>query len=210
MIARMILKKLFHAGVIALLVLCALANFYRNRDPYRAYFHQRADHYLTTHFIDSTFSTDGSLERRLAGMASLAFYAGIHDLYKGKTLILPDDCLFDCAHLRIATGKDVIVQASRAHLSSVELASLLRQGRYSFFYDRHFFNSSADKSTKPCNHNSDASRQENARLDGKHAPPVLMVLLPAVPFNDPFVQVLLIDKYLLFVPSQHPILDQNS
>lgn len=197
------LKKLLHAGVIALLVLCALANFYRNRDPYRAYFHQRADHYLTTHLMDSELQPYDCLEFRLRTVPSETFYQAVRELYAGNQLLIPDDVYFEAERLAVATGKHPLKQAVPSGAPEGAVAALLREARYSFLYSPLAF--------------SPLRMDVHMRCDEYVSPweegdfPLLVVLVPAGS-DEPDARVLGVrhGKYLFFLPAGHPLLGRSS
>lgn len=199
-----------YVSVIALLALGALANFYRNRDPYKAYFYSRADHYLTTHLMDSDLNRDClELEYRMQGKVTPNFFQAIRKAYKGKQLVVPNDFFFDINTLAEATGKDALVLETQQHIPEQTIDSLLRQGECSFFYSPLFFSPlKADalvinrgKQSAPC------LKYKSPWKNGDF--PLLMILMPAGASDDPFINVIHHDKYLFFIPSRHPALESK-
>lgn len=193
--------------MIVLLALGALANFYRNRDPYRAYFYPRADHYLTTHLLDSSLNQNDCLEYRIRGKATHQFFQAIRELYNDKQLIVPDDYLFDLNNLAEETGKEVLIQYNQPRLPDQNIGFLLRQAKYSFFYSPLVFSPlkpnhlkiKSEKSVDPC------LNYESPWKKGTF--PLLMILMQGGAADDPFIRVLHIDKHLIFIPSKHPALE---
>ena len=197
----MSVKKLVSVGVLLALVLGALANFYRNRDPYRAYFHQRADHFLTTHVIDSEIQPWRCLEWRLRGMPSKVLYQSLWELYRDKQLILTNDTFFDTALLSQVVAKEVqIVPAGQPGLV-FDTNQLLKKARSSFFYSRVTFSPLAEEAPDTCDELVAGSKPLSF--------PVMVVLLPASSAADRFVHTVHLGKYLFFIASSAPVLEMS-
>jgi hypothetical protein len=195
----MSLEKLVSVVVLVTLVIGALANFYRNRDPYRAYFHQHADHFLTTHVIDSEIRPWRCLEWRLRGMPGNALYRALWELYQDKQLIFTNETFFDTALLSRVVGKEV--QFAPAGQSGLEFGidQLLKKARYSFFYSRFTFSPLAERAPDSCD-----------KLSAELKPlsfPLMIILLPASSEEDRFVHAVHHGKYLFFIPSNSPVLE---
>jgi hypothetical protein len=195
----MSLEKLVSVVVLVTLVIGALANFYRNRDPYRAYFHQRADHFLTTHMIDSEIQPWRCLEWRLRGMPGNALYRALWELYRDKQLILPNDTFFDTALLRQALGKEVQFAPGGQPDLDFDMDQLLKKARYSFFYSRFTFSPLAEKAPDSCDNLSTETKPLSF--------PLMIILLPASSEEDRFVHAIHHGKYFFFIPSNSPVLE---
>lgn len=195
----MALKKLVSVGVLLVLVIGALANFYRNRDPYRAYFHQRADHFLTTHVIDSEIQPWRCLEWRLRGMPSKVLYQALWELYRDKQLILTNDTFFDTALLSQVVAKEVQIAPAGQPGLEFDIEQLLKKARYSFFYSRFTFSPQAEEAPDSCDELVAGSMPLSF--------PVMIILLPASSEADRFVHAVHLDKYLFFLPSNSPVLE---
>lgn len=195
-------KKLLHAGVIALLVLCALANFYRNQDPYRAYFHQRKDHYLTTHLIDSELQPFSQLECRMRSVPPEVFYQAVMELYAGKQLLVPGGGFFESERLQSSIGIQLLKQATPFEMAESAVTVLLREARYSFLYSPLAF--------------SPLRIDVHVRCDEYNSPwqegefPLMVVLVPGSHGEPNVIQGVRHGKYLFFLPDTHPVLRQSS
>lgn len=194
----MSVKKLVSVGVLLALVFGALANFYRNRDPYRAYFHQRADHFLTTHVIDSELRPWHCLELRLR-MPSKALYQALWELYRDKQLILNNDFFFDTALLSRVVAKEVQIAPADQPDLAFDIEQLLKKARYSFFYSRFTFSPLAEEPPDTCDESIVRSKPFTF--------PVMVVLLPANSEAERFVHTVHLGKYLFFIASSAPVLE---
>ena len=99
-------KKTLYTLVLTILLLCSIANLYRNRDPYRSYFHVRNDQYMTTHLLDSDFKHDClELEYRLSNRVGAHFFKALKVLYPNTQFIISETYLFDKSKLKVSNRK---------------------------------------------------------------------------------------------------------
>lgn len=202
------LRKTLYTLVLTLLLLCSIANFYRNRDPYRSYFHVRNDQNMTTHLLDSSFNHDClELEYRLSNKVGTYFFKALKEIYPNKQFIISDTYLFDKSKLKDATGNEIIISNNVPQsLHNHSIDSLLHQAQYSFFYSP-FIYSSIDKNELY----TQTQKKKNLCFSYKHPWtkddfPLLIVLLPNKFPDSPSIRLLRSGKYLFFIPSQHSIL----
>ena len=203
-------RKILYTFILILLFLCSIANFYRNRDPYKAYFHVRNDQYMTTHLLDSGFNKDGclELEYRLSSKVGKAFFKALKEIYPNKQFIISNTYLFDKDKLKNATGNKIIITGNVPQpLNNLSIEYLLHQAQYSFFYSP-FIYSSID----PSDLYTQTKKKNDLCFSYKHPWtkddfPLLIVLLPNnnAP-NSSSITILRSGKYLFFIPSQHSIL----
>jgi hypothetical protein len=188
-----------------------MANFYRNRDPYKAYFHSQGDKYLTTHLLESVEFNFGhsclDLEYRLGSSINSYFFQAIHELYQGKKLIVPNDYFFNIDKLEEATGEAVLMQDLQLHISENNIDSLLQQGKYSYFYSPFLF-STLNESDFAIDKGKYLFRCfQYVHPWGKEDFPLLIVLLKNESSSTLSYTVLHHGKYLFFLPSDHPMLE---
>lgn len=201
-------RKFVYAGILGLLFLVSLANFYRNRDPYRAYFYPRSDQYLTTHLLESEFdSTCRELEYRLQRKTTPNFYRAVAELYQGRELVVENAFLLDDRKLAAATGAAVSVRDSAYRfLTQDDIELLLQQVGYSFFYSPQSF-SSLDARVFVKKKRKRAVRCLEYKPPWDEFPfPLLMILLPDDTEAASSISVVHTGKYLFFLPSCHPAL----
>lgn len=200
-------RKTLYAGILGVMTLCALANLYRNRDPYKAYIHSRADYYLTTHLLDTEFSQKcNELEYRLSGKISTNFFQVLQQLYNGKQIILTNDILFDLNVLAEKTGLRTSIGTPAKVLTKEVIDALLLQARYSFFYSPLVFSPLTSEAMIFNNKIKSERCLTFIPPWQKSDFPLLIILLPAGSSEDSGIRVIHQGKYLFFIPSQHPML----
>ena len=209
-------KKTLYTLVLTILIICSIANFYRNRDPYRSYFHVRNDLYMTTHLLDSDFNHDClELEYRLSNRVGTHFFKALKELYPNKQFIISETYLFDKSKLKEATGNEILISSNVPEdLHDYSIDSLLNQAQYSYFYSPFIYSSINQRElytkTQRKDYRSFSSKED--RCFSYKYPwtkddfPILIVLLPNKFPDSPLIRILKIGKYLFFIPSQHSIL----
>lgn len=208
------IRKGICLAILALLLLCSLANFYRNRDPYRAFFFVQDDRYLTTHLLKSDLDRSClELETRLSGKVSPHFYRAIQHYYGGKKIVVEDDRYFDIQQMAETTGVEFNLQGERFKVMAKDVPLLLREGVASFYYGPHVFSPQRDLAFVTL---ATADTTKNRPCWGYNpvwegAPyPLLMVLLPVSVQQPVDVRVLRYGNYIFFLPSNHPALHRFS